>query len=395
MDGLSKKEREAALSHFAVGICDSIANCDGQDSSSLAKTTSAPLDVEPIDKDGRAVPLWASVFEHEVSPGFAIWGQLIQQVPQEAVLGTGKYGVVWRARDRISGVTMAVKNTKVDRRNAVSQREGQLAELIQKKPHPCIVAVYSVHHFHNAAIFMILMEFCPNGSLLDRVFQCRIEVASSARTHYEPPCESHRWIGQVFLGLEHLHLNTGVLFRDLKPDNIVLDRHHRAKLTDFGLGRVGTSSKGMSFGFPAGTAGYIAPELLRGEAHDFRADLYSLGVLIWLLLTGGVAYALEPMPPSGVEAMQHAGDYRALFEDWRRLQESVSWTAESGDVLHCGSAMASDALDLTLKLVQRKPRARLDHSGVRAHPFIASLELPGRQQGSDAVMQWLSCNDGD
>merc|ERR1719152_170198 len=102
------------------------------------------------------------------------------------------------------------------------------------------------------------MELCTNGDLYNQVRAAR---GDGRRGIYVPPPLARCWCGQVFLGLEHMHLRMSTLLRDLKPENVVLDAVGRAKLTDFGLGRFGVESTGQwTFGMPTGSPGYVAPE---------------------------------------------------------------------------------------------------------------------------------------
>lgn len=91
------------------------------------------------------------------------------------------------------------------------------------------------------------------------------------RGRYQAPALAVAWIAQVFLGLEHMHRRMDTLLRDLKPDNVVLSASGVAKLTDFGVGRFGVeaSSGTWSFGVPAGSPGYVAPEVILQRNYDY------------------------------------------------------------------------------------------------------------------------------
>ncbi|CAE8664340.1 unnamed protein product [Polarella glacialis] len=134
-----------------------------------------------------------------------------------------------------------------------------------------------------------------------------------------------RWLAQIFLGLEHMHLEMDTLLRDLKPENVVLSASGCAKLTDFGFGRFGVESSGCwSFGMPSGSPGYVSPEVLHRESYDSRADLYSFGVLAWVMLTGGVTIGSEPVPPMG--RPRYGGDFQAPTPTQHRQQQKSPTT---------------------------------------------------------------------
>jgi serine/threonine protein kinase len=195
------------------------------------------------------------------------------------------------------------------------------------------------------------------------------------------------WIAQVFLGLEHMHLRMSTLLRDLKPENVVLDEAGRAKLTDFGFGRFGVESTGRwSFGIPVGSPGYIAPEILRQEEYDFRVDLYSLGVLVWVLLTGGQSDNPEPKPPMG--NMKHQTDFDAHFEDWQRLAQCIA-DPENNSAIR----LPHEAADFISRLTQRRPDDRMDHAAIRQHSVMTKVQLPAYESPPEKVDAWLSSCD--
>merc|ERR1719313_2989192 len=128
------------------------------------------------------------------------------------------------------------------------------------------------------------MEYCPNGNLMERL------IANG-----DPglqPAISARVCGEILLALEHLH-RMRVVYRDVKPENVVFDDVGRGKLTDFGLAKkLGPAEEAST---ACGTEGYAAPELItRSGPYSYAVDLFSLGVLLYVILSGGTKSNKEP-----------------------------------------------------------------------------------------------------
>mmetsp|Transcript_52753 Transcript_52753/g.122772 ORF Transcript_52753/g.122772 Transcript_52753/m.122772 type:complete len:762 (+) Transcript_52753:2-2287(+) len=298
-----------------------------------------------------------------------------------AVLGEGSYGLVWRAQDRKTGQWYAVKNIRTQRGStSVATRECDVADFIRIRPHPCLVTLHLVHNFADAGLYALVMEFCPGGDVLDRIRAAR--EAGRKRSSYQPPSQSLRWIGQVFLGLEHMHCRMDTLLRDLKPENVVLTADGRTKLTDFGFGRFGVEAPGRwSFGIPSGSPGYVAPEILTMEKYDERVDLYSFGVLIWVLLTGGVTNLPDPQPPMG--RMRHGKDFQAHYQDHKLLAACVRQPERNH-----ARPLSSDERDFVLHLIDRRPEARMKHPQIRKHRLLQGLSLPVYDAPRSVVDAW-------
>merc|ERR1712190_255787 len=115
-----------------------------------------------------------------------------------------------------------------------------------------------------------------------------------------------------------------------------------------------------TFGFPAGSFGYTAPEILDGEMYDHRADLYSFGVLLWVLYTGGDTAKEEPSPP-----INHVDDDYEVLE--RFLRDPAAQGMEP---------LPDAAHSMVQALTHRSPELRIEHAGIREHPFMASVDLP-------------------
>lgn len=230
---------------------------------------------------------------------------------------------------------------------------------------------------------MIVMEYCPNGTLLEQVRH------NAMGPEYIVPKLSLKWLSQVFLGLEHLH-KLKMLLRDLKPDNVVLDARKRAKLTDFGFGRFGAEAPAAwTFTFPPGTPGYVSPEVICRRRYDAKADLYSYGVLIWLVLTGGLVSTRDmvggPIPPAG--AMTTDSDYGVHERDHERLK----WCIQHPSNFDARPVPTAAAQTLILALTNGVAVRRPSHTEIRADPFFSELNppFPPPDSTNECLENWL------
>ena len=153
----------------------------------------------------------------------------------------------------------------------------QEAHTIAKLEHPCIVGVHEVGRTPQGLLYYVL-PYLARGHLGQRDFSNDepriIEVLRS-----------------LLSALEYAHTR-GIVHRDVKAENVLFDNADRPLLTDFGIAlqRSDTSNRITTAGLAVGSGGYMAPEQARGEAVDGRADLYSVGVLAFELLTGRLPY---------------------------------------------------------------------------------------------------------
>ncbi len=191
-------------------------------------------------------------------------------------LGQGAMGTVYLGQDPKINREVAIKTLKYgdidqNKLSEVKKRFFREAEAAGKLSHPKIVTIFDVGEDYDMAYMAMelligkdLSEFAQMGKLLPvrRVLKIIISVAEA---------------------LEYAHKN-GVVHRDIKPDNIIILANEQVKVADFGIARVMSASKTQT-GVILGTPNYMSPEQVAGEKVDGRSDLFSLGVLLYELLT--------------------------------------------------------------------------------------------------------------
>jgi len=192
----------------------------------------------------------------------------------DAELGMGGMGVVYRAHDDVLDRNVAVKLLSASGLGTEG-RERMLreAQAIAKLNHPNIVQVHDAGQLDGTPF--IVMELVEGESLHDRPPKDFPGIVTVAR--------------QICAALEHAHQH-GIIHRDLKPENVILAPDGSAKLMDFGLAR-SVASRLTTEGEITGTVFYLAPELALGQDFDGRADLYSLGVMLYELTTGELPFS--------------------------------------------------------------------------------------------------------
>ena len=204
-------------------------------------------------------------------------------------LGRGGMGVVLRAYDPTLDREVAIKSVRLDgvdeaARASLEERLSREARAAAKLQHPNIVAVYDFFRVEDRAY--IVMEYVK-GSMLDAM------IAGGNRQNTQGILKVLR---QAASALDAAHAQ-GIVHRDIKPGNILIDESGNIKITDFGIARITTAgatetmSQGM--GSTVGTLGYMAPEQIRGEAVDGRADQFSLGIVAYQLFTGEMPFQAD------------------------------------------------------------------------------------------------------
>jgi TonB family protein len=201
------------------------------------------------------------------------------------LLGVGGFASVYKVRNRNLERLEAFKVLNETRAAAAGfmERFIQEARIVASLEHPAIIRV---HDFGNAGdLLWYTMSFIDGPSLA-------LKLDRHGRLHEE---ETARLAVPLLDALDYAHAR-GVIHRDIKPGNVLLDAAGRPILSDFGIAKVSGGIARTATGFVLGSPGYLSPEQLRGEPVDGRSDLYSLGITLYEALTDSIPFdSEEPM----------------------------------------------------------------------------------------------------
>ena len=190
-------------------------------------------------------------------------------------LGGGGAGVVYKAEDLKLERLVALKflSTYRSANEADKRRFLREARASSALDHPNICTVYEIDETEDGRLF-IAMAFCEGETLKRKVERGRSAVAEAVRI-----------AAQIASGLAAAHAK-GIVHRDVKPANVIVAPDGRLKIVDFGIAKLADQSRLTRDGTAVGTAGYMAPEQIRGEAIDPRTDVWALGVVLYEMVTG-------------------------------------------------------------------------------------------------------------
>ena len=192
-------------------------------------------------------------------------------------LGQGAMGIVYKARDPLIDRVVAIKTINLglalDEKEEYEGRFYQEAKAAGRLNHPNIVTIYDVGKSGDVAY--IAMEFLQGRELRDIMNDGGLLPVEQVLDI----------VAQVAQGLAYAHEHE-IVHRDVKPSNIMVVRDGHAKITDFGIARMASSAVRTQTGMVLGSPKYMSPEQVMGKAIDQRSDIFSLGVMLYEMLTG-------------------------------------------------------------------------------------------------------------
>lgn len=204
----------------------------------------------------------------------------------DETLGQGGMSAVFKATDPNLKRVVAIKliHPHLAENQQFVYRFEEEAAAVAKLRHPNIVQVYDFDHDDDT--YYMVLEFVAGESLNQRVRRL------SASGRQIPLADALLAIAQVCDAVDYAH-KRGLVHRDIKPANIMIDVQGQAILMDFGIVKIVGGEKHTATGAVVGTAHYMAPEQVKGENADFRADIYSIGVTLFEILSGRPPYTAD------------------------------------------------------------------------------------------------------
>ena len=255
-------------------------------------------------------------------------------------VGKGGFSRVILARMKSSGKLVAMK--VMNKQDIISSNKVKPVMLerniLVRLKHPFIVNLEDA--FHTKHYLHLVLEFCPAGELFFHL---------SNRKNFAEE-EARAIIAEVILAIEYLHSND-IVYRDLKPENVLVDFNGHIKLTDFGLCKKNFKRGDLSNSL-CGSPEYICPEMLNSGTHSRTLDYYQIGALLYELLTG--------LPPN------YSSNKKQMFANIARKEAAHP------------QYLSANAKSLLKGLLHKDPTKRLGYDNefeeIRAHPFFSSID---------------------
>ncbi|XP_072645812.1 ribosomal protein S6 kinase alpha-4 isoform X2 [Canis lupus baileyi] len=289
------------------------------------------------DRPGRAAVARSAMMQD--SPFF----QQYELDLREPALGQGSFSVCRRCRQRQSGQEFAVKILS-RRLEANTQREVAALRLCQS--HPNVVKLHDVHH--DQLHTYLVLELLRGGELLEHIRKKR---------HFSES-EASQILRSLVSAVSFMHEEAGVVHRDLKPENILYaDDTPGApvKIIDFGFARLRPQSPAGPMQTPCFTLQYAAPELLAQQGYDESCDLWSLGVILYMMLSGQVPF----QGASGQGGQSQAAEIMCKIREGRFSLDGEAW-----------QGVSEEAKELVRGLLTVDPAKRLKLEGLRGSSWL-------------------------
>lgn len=252
------------------------------------------------------------------------------------LLGKGAFGKVSLGMHRLTGKLVAIKciNKQCLTDEASKQKVMKEFAILKNLRHPNIIRLYE--SFESSKHILTVTELCTGGDLLNFVRQRKRLDEKLAKYVFK----------RLVLGLNHCH-SKGVLHRDIKLDNILLNGAGELKIGDFGVSR--QVKKGELMLEQCGTPAYIAPEILRDKGYEgFAADIWSAGVALYAMLYGTVPFKANDMKDL----------HKLIIKAKYHLKEDIS----------------QEARDLLTRTLQRNPKKRISIAEILKHEWMKDVD---------------------
>eukprot|EP00038_Savillea_parva_P008515 m.177467 g.177467 ORF g.177467 m.177467 type:complete len:479 (+) comp14355_c0_seq1:138-1574(+) len=266
----------------------------------------------------------------------------LKDFDMQAVLGKGTFGKVMLAKEKATGELWAIKVLKKDVILAKDEVAHTMTEnaVLQSTRHPFLTGLKC--SFQTPELLIFVMEYVNGGELFFHL--SREKIFDESRTRF--------YIAQITLAMTYLH-DRGIIYRDLKLENLLLDAKGNIKITDFGLCKEEIQFGDSTSTF-CGTPEYLAPEVLEDNDYGRAVDWWGVGVVMYEMICGHLPF--------------YNKDHEVLFD--LILHEEIRLPAR----------LSSNAKDVLAKILDKDPRQRLgggtrDGRDVQDHPFFSEMDF--------------------
>ncbi len=292
----------------------------------------------------------------------------------ESIIGQGGGGKVfmvkWNANNRFYALKVISKNKAFLSARAIRHVASERYLMEKVGPHPFLLPM--VFAFQTQTNLFIGTPLCGGGDLATYIRKHGLKMTAERSALYAPECvadgrdgkKRKKYYGrlpedvvrvaaaEIMLGLKHLH-EKGIVYRDLKPENVLIDESGHLKIGDFGLAKHlhmnHTGSGYLRTGSICGTRNYLPPEMLYGKPYSMEADMWSLGVMLYRMLCGCFPF------------------------DASRTKEVFKLVRNEHPIMP--AVLTPEARSLLGKLLAKEPDSRLTIREAMEHPFFTSLDF--------------------
>lgn len=241
------------------------------------------------------------------------------------LIGEGSFSQVFLGVHSLTGIPVSIKMIPLD--NEIFHE----VELLKQLDFPYVSQYYD--SFSDDSYLYLVMEHIPNGNLTD-------QINTQGRFN---ETQAQLYFSQIISAMTYLHKEAHIIHRDLKCDNIMLDRNDQIRLIDFGLSRKITRNQKEQ---PCGTPYYMSPEVITEGKFSEKSDIWSLGVILYSMVCGYLPFDKPTLD--------------LLFEQISDPDEEVNFPLD----------LTSDLIDLLSRMLDKNHERRITLEEIRAHPWF-------------------------
>ena len=275
------------------------------------------------------------------------------------LIGQGAFGKVNLGLNVLTGRVVAIKSFNKSNLNSNSENMKKIkyeTNLMKKLNHPNITKILEL--FEDKEYILIIMEYINGGNLFSFLKKHRKVSEKTAKLLYR----------QIILGIKYMH-EQGIVHRDIKLENILIDLNNNIKICDFGIGRV-LSSPAQPLFDQCGTPMYIAPEILLCSKEKgykgFPVDIWSSGIVLYILLSGTLPFSFK----NSSESISESNESKIDEENNNSTELQYSIINKEPKKIE---NISKEAEDLLKKILKKNPEKRITCEEILNHPWMKGI----------------------